>query len=203
MWRGETRSPGVTHECRAHVQERLRLSEEAGLSTHPIPRWACWSSGSETSPPLPRRCRRLGLRPASATGTPSRQACDRAPPTSSKRFFVPRASAEAAAASSRSSTATRRGSIGRSHRPLFNAGAACSPNDDAFDVEFERSLELDALEPSPFERARTQLCWGERLRRVRRRSEARVQLRAARDAFAVLRGDALARACRGRARRNR
>ena len=57
--------------------------------------------------------------------------------------------------------------------------------DDAFDDEFERSLELDVLEPSPFERARTQLCWGERLRRVRRRSEARVQLRAAGEAFAA------------------
>jgi DNA-binding CsgD family transcriptional regulator len=52
-----------------------------------------------------------------------------------------------------------------------------------FDAEFERSLELDLDEPWPFERARTQLCWGERLRRERRRAEARVPLRQARDAF--------------------
>jgi DNA-binding CsgD family transcriptional regulator len=74
-------------------------------------------------------------------------------------------------------------------RPLAQAlvhrGRGLLAADDAFDAEFDRSLQLDVLEPSPFERARTQLCWGERLRRVRRRSEARIQLRAARDAFAL------------------
>lgn len=36
---------------------------------------------------------------------------------------------------------------------------------------------------NPFERARTELCFGERLRRARRRREAREHLRSARAAF--------------------
>ena len=39
---------------------------------------------------------------------------------------------------------------------------------------------------TPFERARTQLCFGERLRRARRRAEARTQLRAAVAQFDLL-----------------
>src|SRR4029453_12193906 len=38
-------------------------------------------------------------------------------------------------------------------------------------------------EPSAFERARTDLCWGERLRRAGRRREARVRLGVALEAF--------------------
>jgi DNA-binding CsgD family transcriptional regulator len=44
---------------------------------------------------------------------------------------------------------------------------------------FRRALALHEERPAPFERARTELCFGERLRRARRRSEARTQLRAA------------------------
>jgi DNA-binding CsgD family transcriptional regulator len=66
---------------------------------------------------------------------------------------------------------------------LAQRGRGLMANADAFDVEFQRSLELDLLEPAPFERAHTQLCWGERLRRERRRADAREHLREARDAF--------------------
>jgi DNA-binding CsgD family transcriptional regulator len=44
---------------------------------------------------------------------------------------------------------------------------------------FLRALELHERLPTPFDRARTELCFGERLRRGRRRREARVQLRSA------------------------
>src|SRR5439155_12562784 len=52
--------------------------------------------------------------------------------------------------------------------------------DDA-DVEeaFESALELHEPDVNEFERARTQLAYGERLRRIRRRRAARDQLRAA------------------------
>ena len=50
---------------------------------------------------------------------------------------------------------------------------------DAYDGHFLRALDLHARTPTPFDRARTQLCFGERLRRSGRRTEARTQLRPA------------------------
>ena len=48
---------------------------------------------------------------------------------------------------------------------------------------FERALELHTATPTPFDRARTELRFGEALRRHRRPGEARVHLRAALDEF--------------------
>jgi DNA-binding CsgD family transcriptional regulator len=55
--------------------------------------------------------------------------------------------------------------------------------EDGFEVEFRRALELHGRTATPFERARTELCLGERLRRARRRAEAREPLRAALKTF--------------------
>jgi DNA-binding CsgD family transcriptional regulator len=55
--------------------------------------------------------------------------------------------------------------------------------EDGFEVEFRRALELHGSTPTPFERARTQLCLGERLRRAKRRAEAREPLREALTTF--------------------
>jgi DNA-binding CsgD family transcriptional regulator len=55
--------------------------------------------------------------------------------------------------------------------------------EDGFEVEFRRALELHGRTPTPFERARTELCLGERLRRAKRRAEAREPLRAALTTF--------------------
>ncbi|HEX6347954.1 MAG TPA: LuxR family transcriptional regulator [Candidatus Dormibacteraeota bacterium] len=52
-----------------------------------------------------------------------------------------------------------------------------------FAEEFEAALRHHAGTPDTFELARTQLCYGERLRRARRRVEARAHLRAAMTAF--------------------
>jgi DNA-binding CsgD family transcriptional regulator len=57
---------------------------------------------------------------------------------------------------------------------------------DAFDAPFARSLALLDGSPLALERARTQLVYGERLRRAGRRREARRQLRAAHAAFAAV-----------------
>lgn len=54
------------------------------------------------------------------------------------------------------------------------------------DTCFARALHLLDAVDAPFERARTQLCYGERLRRLRRRGEAREQLAAALAAFEAL-----------------
>lgn len=55
--------------------------------------------------------------------------------------------------------------------------------EDSFEVEFRRALEFHGRAPTPFERARTELCLGERLRRAKRRVEAREPLRAALTTF--------------------
>jgi DNA-binding CsgD family transcriptional regulator len=50
---------------------------------------------------------------------------------------------------------------------------------DAFEAAFGQAVELHQLTTTPFELARTTLCLGERLRRERRRSDAREPLRSA------------------------
>jgi DNA-binding CsgD family transcriptional regulator len=54
---------------------------------------------------------------------------------------------------------------------------------ESFDGPFDRALELLTESPLALERARTQLAYGERLRRARRLREARLPLQAAFDAF--------------------
>ena len=48
---------------------------------------------------------------------------------------------------------------------------------------FEEAVALHARMPTPFEHARTELCYGERLRRARRRADARARLRSALEVF--------------------
>ena len=55
--------------------------------------------------------------------------------------------------------------------------------EEDFQPAFEEALRLHANTDMPFERARTELCYGERLRRARRRAEARDQLHAALETF--------------------
>ena len=51
--------------------------------------------------------------------------------------------------------------------------------DKAFESDFETALTYHARLSAPFERARTEMCYGERLRRAGRRKEARAKLRSA------------------------
>src|SRR5438094_13208 len=55
--------------------------------------------------------------------------------------------------------------------------------EEDFQSAFEEALHLHDRVQMPFERARTELCYGERLRRARRRAEARDQLHAALQTF--------------------
>jgi len=59
-------------------------------------------------------------------------------------------------------------------------------SDERFAAEFEAALRHHESTPDTFERARTELYFGERLRRIRRRVEARKHLRAALKAFDAL-----------------
>jgi DNA-binding CsgD family transcriptional regulator len=62
-------------------------------------------------------------------------------------------------------------------------GKAMLADDAAAEVHFEEALELHAAAPAPFHQARTELAYGEYLRRIRRRVDARDHLRAAAEAF--------------------
>jgi DNA-binding CsgD family transcriptional regulator len=61
--------------------------------------------------------------------------------------------------------------------------------DGEFEQHFTEALALHDERPAPFERARTELCFGERLRRARRRTEAREPLRRALETFERLGAD--------------
>ncbi len=58
--------------------------------------------------------------------------------------------------------------------------------DSELEEHFESAREWHDRTPTPFERARTELCYGTRLRRARRRTDARVSLRSAFEAFTQL-----------------
>jgi DNA-binding CsgD family transcriptional regulator len=68
---------------------------------------------------------------------------------------------------------------------LARAGALLAGPDEA-DERFRAALEVHARVPWPFVQARTELAYGEFLRRARRKSDARVQLRAAYERFEAL-----------------
>src|SRR5262249_53177932 len=63
---------------------------------------------------------------------------------------------------------------------------ALAADDHAFEQGFQRALEIHRGVDDDFAHARTQLAFGERLRRVGRRRAARVQLRLALETFDVL-----------------
>ena len=70
--------------------------------------------------------------------------------------------------------------------PACAAAARCAGmlrEDAMWEESFQYSLALHDQVPTPFERARTELCYGERLRRARRRADARARLRSALEVF--------------------
>jgi DNA-binding CsgD family transcriptional regulator len=65
-------------------------------------------------------------------------------------------------------------------------GQGLVAEDDLFDPLFQEALDQHAETPDAFETARTQLAYGQRLRRARKRKLAREQLRAALEKFELL-----------------
>jgi DNA-binding CsgD family transcriptional regulator len=80
---------------------------------------------------------------------------------------------------------------------LARCRAVLTADGDAADRLFAEAIALHAYDVPAFERARTQLAYGERLRRERRKIEARTQLRSALDSFEGLGAALWARRARG------
>jgi DNA-binding CsgD family transcriptional regulator len=172
---------GRAAECRAHVEERRLISEAAGANTNQHPSSGLlelalgeFSASVATLGAAEAAHRRDGRNVAA-----SLRPCGVDLVEALVRAGLPSDAQAALATFEQDAT-----QIGRPLAlALAHRGRGLLAADGDFAVEFERSLELDLAEPSSFERARTQLCFGERLRRVRRRADARVHLRAARDSF--------------------
>ncbi len=82
------------------------------------------------------------------------------------------------------------------HGMLARSRAILAESDEAEPL-FQEALELHARETPPYERARTQLAYGERLRRDRRKTDARAQLRSALETFDGIGADLWAQRARG------
>jgi hypothetical protein len=72
---------------------------------------------------------------------------------------------------------------GRWHEAVLLRCEGLMAGEDEFRALFERSLAIHAELPIPFEHARTQLAFGERLRRAKARADAREPLQAAQATF--------------------
>jgi tetratricopeptide (TPR) repeat protein len=89
----------------------------------------------------------------------------------------------------------------------FVLAAACERSratlapSDAFEARFRKALHWNSWARQPFELARTQLCFGERLRRAGRHPAARAQLSAASETFESLGARPWAAAARGELKR--
>jgi DNA-binding CsgD family transcriptional regulator len=69
------------------------------------------------------------------------------------------------------------------HGMVARCRAVVAEDADEAEERFREALALHDRDAPPYERARTQLAYGERLRRERRKTEARAQLREALEAF--------------------
>lgn len=177
---------GRADRCRRHAAEAIRLShalddppvealagEALGFLELGLGRAQCAVERLESVEPIWRNCRRAR---ALARGWPLHLADAHA-------RLGNRAAAESAL-DRVERRATRTGS--------FVLAAACErsramlASDDAFEMRFRRALHWNAWAKQPFEQARTQLCFGERLRRAGRGDDARAQLAVARGTFDAL-----------------
>jgi DNA-binding CsgD family transcriptional regulator len=173
---------GRADDCRRRVRERQELSESAGVNTTPHPALGLLELGlgNFEAAAVTLRASEAGYAPYGRSAAASPRPCTLDLVESLVR------NGDAAGALETLNRFER--DAKQLARPLalslVHRGRGLLAADDSFDAEFETALRFDDPEISPFERARTQLCWGERLRRRRRRAEARAHLHDARDAFA-------------------
>ena len=160
--------------CRRARARRLSAPGGAALALLALVRRAARGGDRRAEPD--RACARTARATASyfclAGARPDRGAGPRRP------------GSEAAAVCPRGLEAGRRRSRPVRWRSSLAAGA-CSRVTTSTRV-FEQAIAHHAMWDNPFERARTELCFGERLRRARRRREAREHLRSAGETFEQL-----------------
>jgi DNA-binding CsgD family transcriptional regulator len=172
---------GREADCRRHVGERQDLSERMGLEPTPHPALGLLQLGlgdargaAATLAAAEERALREGRRPAGGLRPCSMDLVEALIMTGDRK----RAAAVLDAFEDDACTMGRPLGIA-----LAGRGRGLLASDDEADAAFAESLRWELLEPSPFERARTQLCWGEHLRRRRAKGEATQHLEAARLAF--------------------
>ncbi len=176
---------GRAAECRASVAEALQLCDRLGTRLHEV--WAVEALGmlelglgqAESAIEHLTRQQRLveGLGITDPDLSPAPElidACCRLGRTKEAR----------ALADAFSAVAEAKGQSWSIARALRGQGLVAS--DSRFACTFEHALEQHADTPDVFEEARTQLAYGERLRRARNRKLAREQLRAALETFELL-----------------
>ena len=176
---------GLTDACRDHVAEALALAHAHSFETSVL--FAEWALGllelglgrPDTAATHLARSRRILLR----------MGCHE-PGRAEWTYDL----IEALARDSRPAEATAvlealEDEAGRTGRVMALAAAARYRgllSSTGWEQHFTDALALHERTSTPFERARTELCYGERLRRERRRIEAREQLRSALQAFEQL-----------------
>ncbi len=176
---------GRERECRANVAEALQLCARLGTRLHEV--WAVEALGmlelgsgqTERAVEHLKRQQRLvetlGITDPDLSATPELiDACCR----------LGRAREARALADEFSAAAQAKGQPWSIARALRAQGFVAL--DNRFASAFEQALDQHANTPDAFEAARTQLAYGERLRRARNRKLAREQLRAALETFELL-----------------
>jgi DNA-binding CsgD family transcriptional regulator len=173
---------GKGDECRAHAHEAQQLAAGLGVATHHVWTFAALADLELGAGDLPAALEhlyeqqamldRLGIDDVDLSPIPDLvetlvRLGDRA---QADRLIGPYAAA-----------ARAKGQPWSGARAARCIGLLAA--DDALDAPFERALALHAQTPDAFERARTQLAYGARLRRARRRVDAREHLRAALETF--------------------
>jgi DNA-binding CsgD family transcriptional regulator len=176
---------GREGECQANVEEALALCDRLGTRLHEV--WVVEALGmlklglGEAELALEHLERQqqlvgqLGITDPDMSAAPELiDACCRLGRVQQARTLAEEFSAVAQAKGQPWSIA----------RALRGQGLVAS--NEAFASNFEEALEQHSNTPDAFEEARTQLAYGERLRRARNRKLAREQLRAALDTFELL-----------------
>lgn len=178
---------GDAQQCRAHVAESLRLASELG-TLHAARMTADEVLGlldfAENRPDGALvRLDALGLALAEEeVGEPSLMGA--VPERIEALARVGRTEDAGVALASLSRQATVTGSSWA--RAVAKRCAGVLASGDAIDEHFNEALAFHDELALPFERARTELCFGEALRRAKRRSQAREQLQRALDAFVAV-----------------